>query len=92
MNYLALLLPAVKVLDKLYQWTVKDPLRSRGERLAHTAFTASVLRGSRIKLRRYQWRAARALEREALGTIRDGYYETLIDVTPPALMRAIAMK
>ena len=80
---------ALKALYRLcdYAYTaMTNRLRSRGEELARRAPTASVIRGSRLPLRWYQWPMARRLQREGHGTIRNGCYETWIDVTPPGVL------
>jgi hypothetical protein len=86
---------SVKVIRQIYRWVgqlVKNRLRDRSDELARRAPTASVLRGSRIKLRWYQWPAARELQREGHGAIRDGYYERWINITPPAILQAMARR
>jgi len=85
-------LSTVKVLNKLHEWLVKNRLRTRGEELARNVPTGSVLRGSRTKLRWYEWTAARQLQSEGVGTIRDGYYETWINVTSSAILQALPMR
>lgn len=77
---------------KLYGWLVKDALQRRGEDAARNAPTASVIRGSRIRLRWYERPAARALQREGLGTISGSYYETWVNVAPPGILMAMAMR
>lgn len=67
-------------------------LRRRGLELAKGAPTACVIRGSRIPLRWYQRPLARALEREGHGTVRDGCYETWVNVTPPGVLMAAQMR
>lgn len=68
---------------------IKNKLRNDGRVLARTAPTASVIRGSRIPLRWYQRPMARKLESEGHGIIRDGCYETWVDVTPPGVLLAM---
>lgn len=70
----------------------KNCLRTWGEDLAKNAPTASVIRGSRIPLRGYLWPLARALEREGHGAIRDGCYETWVNVTPAGVLMADQMR
>jgi hypothetical protein len=79
---------AVSWLPKIYRYTnaaIKDRLRCRGEDLAYSAPTASTIRGSRILLSRYQLHAARELQREGHGIIRDGYFETWVNTMPLVL-------
>jgi hypothetical protein len=70
----------------------KDRLRCRGLDLAYGAQTASTIRGSRVPLSRYQMRAARALQREGRGIIRDGYFETWVNTMPLAMRQDMAMR
>ncbi len=96
MNPIDLGVSAVKAVyqlgRKVYGWLVRDALQRRGEDAARDVPTASVLRGSRTKLRWYQWPAARELQREGRGTISGGYYETWVNVTPPGILMAMAMR
>jgi hypothetical protein len=85
-------LSAVKSIAQLYQWLVKDNLRNRSEEIARNARTASVIRGGSVKLRWYEWPAARALQREGHGMIREDYYETWVNLTPPGILMAIGMR
>lgn len=86
------LISAGKALGVLYTWLVKNRLRARAEELARNATTASVLRGSRIKLRWQEWPAARQLQSEGHGTIHDGHYETWVNVTPSVILKAMATR
>lgn len=92
MNPIGLSLSAAKAARQLYDWLVKGHLRERSEAAARSAPTALVIRGGSVKLRWYEWPAARALQREGHGTIRDGYYHTWVNVTPPGVLMAMAMR
>lgn len=71
---------------------IKHQLRTSSEYAAKSAPTASVIRGSRTRLRWYQWLKARELEREGHGVIRNGYYEKWVNVTPPGVLMAMQMR
>ena len=68
---------------------IKHQLRTSSEDLATNAPTASVIRGSRTRLRWWQWPAARALQREGHGRINNGEYHRWEDVTPTGVLMAI---
>jgi hypothetical protein len=85
-------LSAIKASGALYQWLVKGHLRDRSEERARSARTASVIRGGSVKLRWYEWPAARALQREGHGTIRESYYETWVNITPPGILLAMGVR
>jgi hypothetical protein len=92
MNPIELSLSAAKAARKLYDWLVKSHLRERSEAAARRAPTASVIRGACVKLHWYEGPAALALQREGHGRIRDGYYETQVNVTPRGILMAMAMR
>ena len=92
MNPIELVLSIAKAARKLYVWLVKGHLRNRSEAAARSAPTASVIRAARVKLCWYEGPAARELQREGHGTVRDSYYETSVDVTPPGVLMAIAAR
>lgn len=71
---------------------IKYQLRTSSEDAAKSAPTASVIRGSRTRLRWFQRFGARQLEREGHGVIRDGYYENWVNVTPSGIVMAIQMR
>lgn len=86
---------AVSWLTQIYRYTnvaIKDHLRCRGEDLAYGSRTASTVRISRIPLSRYQLRAARELQREGHGIIRDGCFETCVNTIPLALRQDMALR
>ena len=86
---------AVSLLAQIFRYAnaaIKDRLRCKGEDLAYGARTASTLRGSRIRLSWYQRRGARELQREGLGIIRDGYFETWVNTVPLAVRQDMAMR
>jgi len=92
---LSILGHAVSWLMQIYRYAnaaIKDPLRCRGLDLAYGAPTASTMRGSRILLSRHQMGAARELQREGHGIIRDGYYETWVNTVPLAMRQDMAMR
>jgi hypothetical protein len=92
MNPVEWAISAVKAFGSLYRWLVKDHLRDRSEEMARSVRTASVIRGGSVKLRWHEWPAARALQREGHGTICEGYYQTWVNVTPPAILMALAAR
>jgi len=71
---------------------IKYQLRTSSEDAAKNAPTASVIRGSRTPVRWWQRRAARELEREGHGVIRNGHYEKWVNVTPPGVLMAAQMR
>jgi hypothetical protein len=82
-------------LIRIYRYAnaaIKDRLRCRGLDLAYGAQTASTIRGSRIPLSRFQMSAARELQREGRGIIRDGYFETWVNTMPLAMRQDMAMR
>jgi hypothetical protein len=84
---------AFKVLGKLYELLATNGLRNRSEQKARSAPTASVIRGGAVKIRWYEWPAARQLQREGHGTIRnDDHYETWVNVTPRGLVMAMELR
>jgi hypothetical protein len=92
MNSVNSFLSAVNIFGRLYQWLVKGHLRDRNEEIARSASTASVIRGGSVELRWYGWPAARALQREGHGTIRENRYETWVNATPTGILMAIDMR
>jgi hypothetical protein len=92
MNLVEWLVSAVKASGALYRWVVKDRLRDRSEEKARNANTASVIRGGTVKLHWYEGPAARALQREGHGTIRERYYQTWVNVTPRWASMAMAAR
>jgi hypothetical protein len=86
---------AVSLLNQIYRiataW-IKDSLRLKGEDLAYGMQTASTMRGSRVRLSWYQMRAARELQSEGRGIIRDGYFETWVSTLPPVLRLDMQMR
>jgi hypothetical protein len=86
---------ALKALYRLCRYAygaITNRLRDSGEEFARTAPTASVIRGSRLPLRWYQWPMARRLQRAGHGIIRNGCYETWVNVTPPGVVMAMQMR
>jgi hypothetical protein len=71
---------------------VKYHLRTSTEFASRNAPTASVIRGSRTRLRWHQWFKARELEREGHGVIRSGHYEKWVNVTSPGVVMAMQMR
>ena len=71
---------------------IKYQLRTSSEDAAKNAPTASVIRGSRTRLRWWQQLAARSLQREGHGVIRNGCYERWENVTPPGVLMAMQMR
>jgi hypothetical protein len=86
---------ALKTLYRLSWYAygaIKNRLRDSGEELARTAPTASVILGSRLPLRWYQWAMARQLQRTGHGAIRNGCFETWINATPSGVLMAMQMR
>ncbi len=82
-------------LIRIWRYTnakIKDRLRCRGLDLAYGAQTASTMRGSRIPLSPYQMGAARELQREGHGIIRDGCFETWVNTMPLAMRQDMARR
>ena len=92
MNPIDWVASTVKAINDLYRWSVKTGLRRRAEAAVRNVPTASVLRCGRVKVQWYERPATRELELEGHGTIRDGYYETWINVTPPVILQMMDVR
>jgi hypothetical protein len=79
------------LLKPFWYWytATKDRLRIWGDVLARTALTASVVRGSRIRLSWWEWPIAWVLQRQGHGSIHNGFYEVWVNVTPPGVLLAM---
>jgi hypothetical protein len=83
---------AFKIFGKVYELLVTNGLRNRSEQRARSSPTHSVIRGGAVKIRWYEWPAARQLQREGHGTIQGDHYQTWVNVTPRGLLMAAQMR
>jgi hypothetical protein len=83
---------ALKPAVAVYRLVVKGDLRNRSEQASRNADTAVVVRSALTKLRWYEWPAARELQREGHGTIEGHCYRAWVNVTPPGMLMAMAMR
>lgn len=92
MNPVEWVVSTVKAAGGLYRWLVKGHLRNRSEEASRNSDTASVVRSAPVRLRWYEWPAARELQREGRGSIEGRCYRAWVNVTPPGVLMAAQMR
>lgn len=92
MNPIEWVVSTAKVARSIYGWLVTSHLRDRSEQASRNVETASVIRSALVRVRWYEWPAARQLQREGHGTIEGRCYRAWVNVTPPGVLMAMAMR
>ena len=82
----------IKAAGSFYRWLVKGHLRNRSERASRNVRSASVVRSAPVKVRWHEWATARELQREGHGVIEGDCYLAWVNVTPPGVLMAMAMR
>lgn len=71
---------------------MKGHLRRRSEEASRNLNTAAVVRLAPVELRWYEWAAARELQREGHGLIKGQHHRAWVNVRPPGVLMAMAMR